>query len=205
MFQICQICLSTSSKSLRRTVYVKQNQFAVMQLACSFPVVIPGYCSWGRETKCSKQIASFTWYLILGNNLAVLFTMLIYIVLLRSRMIGLSFVFCSLSFYRVLDTTNVEETFWCVWYSKFFVQLLHHGLYLEVTLLKVSSIMLQVYINCWSLNVLFLNPCIRSFNASFIDSILASSVQPLLLLIHILQNLSHWYNGAEFSCGVWFK
>lgn len=96
---------------------------------------------------------------------------------------------------------NVEETFWCVWYSEFFVQLLYHG-YLEVTLLKVSSVMLQVYINRWSLNVLFLSPCIRSFNASFIDSTLASSVQPFLLLIHILQNLSHWYNGAEFICGV---
>lgn len=96
---------------------------------------------------------------------------------------------------------NVEETFWCGWYSEFFVQLLYHG-YLEVTLLKVSSVMLQVYINRWSLNVLFLSPCIRSFNASFIDSILASSVQPFLLLIHIWQNLSHWYNGAEFICGV---
>lgn len=114
-------------------------------------------------------------------------------------MIGLLFVFCSCG---VLDTMNVKEIFWCVWYSKFSVQLLYHGLYLEVALLKASSVMLEVYISRWSLNVIFLNPCIRSFNASVTGSILASSVQPFLLLVRILQYLSRWCNGAEFSCGV---
>lgn len=52
---------------------------------------------------------------------------------------------------------------------------------LGVTLLQSSSVMLQVFMSCWSLNVLFLNPCIRSFNAGFIESILASSVQPFVL------------------------
>lgn len=49
-----------------------------------------------------------------------------------------------------------------------------------------KPVMLQVFMNCWSLNVLFLNPCISSFNANFIESILASSVQPFLLVVGVL-------------------
>lgn len=101
-------------------------------------VIIHGYLS---GTKYSKWITKFTWYLILGNNLAVLLTMSVYIVLLLSRMVGLC---------RILDTDHREETLHCVWCNKFSVQLLHRGLHVEIIVPKVSSVIIWVYISSWS-------------------------------------------------------